>query len=121
MTEPLSTASQNEGTIRFASYADWSALSLKATASPRLFLQPGAAGKGQDPELTLRNWGADKQWPAKQRQQALAAIEPTRQATSDWLQRERGFSAVDARQASREIVRQWLNLRLDFIGGPSEL
>lgn len=121
LTEPLSTASQNEGTIRFASYADWSALSLKATASPRLFLQPGAAGKGQDPELTLRNWGADKQWPAKQRQQALAAIEPTRQATSDWLQRERGFSAVDARQASREIVRQWLNLRLDFIGGPSEL
>lgn len=121
LSEPLSTASQNEGTIRFASYADWSALSLKATASPRLFLQPGAAGKGQDPELTLRNWGADKQWPTKQRQQALAAIEPARQATSDWLQRERGFSVVDARQASREMVRQWLNVRLDFIGGPSEL
>ncbi|MGH8392015.1 MAG: lysozyme inhibitor LprI family protein, partial [Pseudomonas sp.] len=74
----------------------------------------------QDPESALRNWGADKQWPARQRQQALAAIEPARQATSDWLQRERGFSAADARQAAREIVRQWMNLRLDFIGGPSE-
>lgn len=121
LSEPLSTAGQNEGTIRFASYADWSALSLKATASPRLFLQPATAGQNQDPELTLRDWGVDKQWPARQRQQTLAAVEPARQVTSEWLQRERGFSAADARQAAREIVRQWLNLRLDFIGGPSEL
>ncbi len=46
----------------------------------------------------------------------MAAVEPARQATSAWLQRERGLSANEAQQAAREIVRQWLSDRLDFIG-----
>ncbi|WP_273826163.1 lysozyme inhibitor LprI family protein [Pseudomonas asplenii] len=115
----LAAASENSGTIRFASYAGWSLMALRATVSPRDFLK-AADQQGTDPEQVIRDWSDDKSWPTKQRQQALAAIEPARQATSAWLQRERGLSASEARQAAREIVRQWLGDRLDFVGENSE-
>lgn len=110
----IAKASGNTGTIRFASYAEWSVLGLRATVSPRDFLtqvQPV-----QDPEAAIRSWTDDALWPKKSRQQVLAAIEPARQVTAAWLQRERGLSADDARVAAREIVRQWLDQRLGFIG-----
>ncbi len=112
--EALSAASGSAGTIRFASYADWHLMALRATASPRDFLKAPAA-QADDLEQTMRDWTDDKSWPKKQRQQALAAVEPARQATSTWLQHERGLSAGEAQQAAREIVRQWVKQRLDFI------
>lgn len=110
----LAAASENTGTIRFASYASWRSMALQATVSPRDFLAP-ADQQSADPEQVIRDWTDDKSWPKQQRQQALAAVEPARQATRDWLQRERGLSDNEARQAARGIVRQWLNDRLDFI------
>lgn len=110
----IAKASGNTGTIRFASYAEWSVLGLRATVSPRDFLSPAAPA--QDPEAGIRSWTDDALWPKKSRQQALAAIEPARQVTAAWLQRERGLSADDAREAAKEIVRQWLDQRLGFIG-----
>ena len=112
--EALSAASGNAGTIRFASYTDWHLMALRATVSPRDFLKAPAA-KADDPEQSVRDWTDDKSWPKKQRQQALAAVEPARQATSTWLQHERGLSTSEAQQAAREIVRQWMSQRLDFI------
>ncbi|WP_026145272.1 lysozyme inhibitor LprI family protein [Pseudomonas asplenii] len=115
----VAAASENSGTIRFASYAGWRLMALQATVSPRDFLK--AADKQEaDPEQVIRDWTDDKAWPKKQRQQALAAIEPARQATRAWLQRERGLSASEAQQAAQAIVRQWLNDRLDFVGENSE-
>jgi len=110
----ISTASGNTGTIRFASYAAWNVLGLRATVSPRDFLTPAAPA--QDPAAAISSWTDDALWPKKSRQQALAAIEPARQVTATWLQRARGLSADDAPRAAREIVRQWLDQRLDFIG-----
>lgn len=115
----LAAASENSGTIRFASYAGWRLMVLEATVSPRDFLTP-ADKQAADPEQVIRDWTDDKSWPKKQRQQALAAVEPARQATSTWLQHERGLSASEAQQAAREIVRQWLNDRLDFISENNE-
>ncbi|NWB99558.1 DUF1311 domain-containing protein [Pseudomonas gingeri] len=112
--EALSKASGNAGTIRFASYADWHLMALRATTSPRDFLKAPVAQAG-DPEQAVSHWTDDKAWPEKQRQLAMAAVEPARQVTSTWLQRERGLSATEAQQAAREIVRQWISQRLDFI------
>ncbi|NVZ69293.1 lysozyme inhibitor LprI family protein [Pseudomonas costantinii] len=110
----ISIASGNTGTIRFASYADWNVLSLRATVSPRDFLK--AQEQAEDPEPAIRSWNDEALWPKTARQQALAAIDPARQVTAAWLQRERGLSVDDAQVAAREIVRQWLAKRLDFIG-----
>ncbi|QXI31006.1 lysozyme inhibitor LprI family protein [Pseudomonas vanderleydeniana] len=115
----LEAASENSGTIRFASYAGWRLMLLEATVAPRDFLT-AADKQAADPEQVIRDWTDDKTWPQKQRQQVLAAVEPARRATSTWLQRARGLSAGEAQQAAREIVRQWLNDRLDFIGENNE-
>jgi len=112
--DALSAASGNAGTIRFASYADWRLTALRATTSPRDFLKAPAA-QADDFEQIARDWTDDKSWSKKQRQQALAAVEPARQVTSTWLQHERGLSVGEAQQAAREIVRQWMKQRLDFI------
>jgi len=111
----VEASSGNSGTIRFASYAGWQLMALRATVSPRDFLKV-AQEQSEDPEQVIRDWTDDTSWPKQERQQALAAVEPARQATSAWLQRERGLSVNEAQQAAREIVRQWLSDRLDFIG-----
>ncbi|MET1080487.1 MAG: lysozyme inhibitor LprI family protein [Pseudomonas sp.] len=112
--EAVSAASENSGTVRFASYADWNLLALRATSSPRAFLKAPAA-PAQALEQIVRDWNDETSWPTTLRQQALAALEPARQVTSTWLQHEHGFSADEAQQAAAEIVRQWLSQRLDFI------
>ncbi|MFL1493627.1 lysozyme inhibitor LprI family protein [Pseudomonas antarctica] len=113
----IAKASGNSGTIRFWSYADWRRLALRATVSPRDFLKPVAGA--EDPEPAIRSWDDEKRWSNEQRTLALAAVEPARQVTAAWLQRERGFSADEGQVAAREIVRQWLEKRLAFIGESS--
>lgn len=116
LTAPESAVSANAGTIRFASFAAWRILALRATLSPQSFLKPGQSPEqNDDPAQRIRDWTDEKNWPATQRQLTLAAIEPAQQATSQWLQLERGFSAADAPVAAQNIVRQWLNQHLDYL------
>ncbi|WP_431223858.1 lysozyme inhibitor LprI family protein [Serratia sp. L9] len=116
--EPVITAaSENAGTIRFASYADWSMFRLHATVSPEDYLKPDQNPRSaSDPEQLIRSWSDDNFWPKAQREQLLAAIEPARLATLGWLQTEKHFSASDAAKASNALVKQWLRDRMDFIG-----
>ncbi len=123
--EPMiAKASENAGTIRFASYADWSMFKLHATVSPEDFLKPDQRTQtADDPEQQIRSWSDDSEWPKAQREQLLAAIEPARLATMGWLQTEKHFSASDAAKAANTIVKIWLNDRMDFIGemsGPED-
>lgn len=113
-TPMINLASDNSGTIRFASYADWSMFKLRATVSPEDFLKPVAAER--NPEQQIRDWPDDKLWPKPQREQLLAAIEPARLATIAWLQTEKHFPANDAVKAANAIVTEWLSSRMDFIG-----
>lgn len=116
LTAPESAVSANAGTIRFASFAAWRILALRATLSPQSFLKSEQnAEQNDDPAQRIRDWTDEKVWPATQRQLTLAAIEPAEQATSQWLQLERGFSAANAETAAQNIVRQWLNQHLDYI------
>jgi hypothetical protein len=125
LIEPMiGKASENSGTIRFASYADWAMFRLRATVSPEDFLKPSqntpATG---DPAQIIRSWSDDKVWPKEQREQLLVAIEPARLATMGWLQTEKHFSASDAAKAADAIVNTWLSDRMDFIGemsGPED-
>ncbi|CAI1572618.1 TPA: lysozyme inhibitor LprI family protein [Serratia fonticola] len=125
LIEPMiGKASENSGTIRFASYADWAMFRLRATVSPEDFLKPSqntpATG---DPAQIIRSWSDDKVWPKEQREQVLVAIEPARLATMGWLQTEKHFSASDAAKAADAIVNTWLSDRMDFIGemsGPED-
>lgn len=116
LTAPESAVSANAGTIRFASFAAWRILALRATLSPQSFLKSEQdTEQNGDPAQRIRDWTDEKNWPATQRQLTLAAIEPARQATSQWLQLERGFSAADASVAAQNIVQQWLNQHLDYL------
>ena len=53
--------------------------------------------------------------PAAERAATLAAIEPARRSTADWLRTERGFSIDDAAKAARGIVQAWLHERAGFV------
>lgn len=110
----MDVAHQGAGTIRFASYADWAILKLRATASPTEFLKPIPNQSQDDPEKTLREWDA-KSWPTEQREQVLAAIDPVRKTTMKWLQTEKHFTEADASKAANAIVRDWLNGQLNFL------
>lgn len=121
LTAPESAVSANAGTIRFASFAAWRILALRATLSPQSFLKPDQnAEDNDDPAQRIRDWTDEKNWPATQRQLTLASIEPVQQATAQWLQLERGFSAADATVAAQNIVRQWLNQHLDYLAENSD-
>lgn len=112
----LNAANAQAGTIRYASYASWAMLALHATVSPRDFLKPIPRDeKPQDPVQQIRNWTGDKHWPEAQREQILAAIEPARRATAEWLRKERGLSADDAAKAGDGIVQEWLVERMYFV------
>ncbi|WP_411755559.1 lysozyme inhibitor LprI family protein [Serratia sp. (in: enterobacteria)] len=118
LIEPMiGKASENSGTIRFASYADWAMFRLHATVSPEDFLKPSQRTPAtDDPAQLIRSWSDDKVWPQAQREQLLVAIEPARLATMGWLQTEKHFSASDAAKAADAIVNTWLRDRIDFIG-----
>lgn len=125
LIEPIiGKASENAGTIRFASYADWQTFRLRATVSPEDFLKSTPNTPATDnPELLIRSWSDDSVWPKEQREQLLVAIEPARLATMSWLQTEKHFSASDAAKAADAIVKTWLSDRMDFIGemsGPED-
>jgi uncharacterized protein len=125
LIEPMiGKASENAGTIRFASYADWAMFRLRATVSPEDFLKPDPnTPASEEPEELIRSWSDDGVWPKEQREQLLAAIEPARLATMGWLQTEKHFTASDAAKAADAIVKTWLSDRMDFIGemsGPED-
>lgn len=125
LIEPMvGKASENSGTIRFASYADWAMFRLRATVSPEDFLKPSQNTPAtDDPEQLIRNWSDENVWPKAQRDELLAAIEPARLATMGWLQTEKHFSASDAAKISDALVKTWLGDRMDFIGemsGPED-
>ena len=115
MDPALTRANQGAGTIRYASYAGWAILDLRATATPRDFLKPLGKEEAGDAEKTLMGHYEDKQWPTGERTEVIAAIGPARQATAKWLAAQRGFSAADADKAARNIVQAWVAERTSFI------
>lgn len=111
----------NAGTMRYASFAAWRILELRATTTPRDFLT--ATGDDADepaPTLRIREWSDEKHWPGTQRQQAIAAIAPAKAATARWLELERAFTADDAKTAADRIVRAWLDQHLDYLAENSD-
>ena len=98
-----------------SSDAGWHRLALRATTSPRDVLK-ALAPQASASEQGVDAWNDDQAWPKNQRQQALTAIEPARQATSRGLPHARGLSVGEALQVTAEIVGQWLSQRLGFIG-----
>ncbi|ALB63749.1 FIG00553478: hypothetical protein [Cronobacter condimenti 1330] len=117
-SEALSKASDGAGTIQYASYADWEMFELHVTVKPEDFLNaPKQGKKGPDSVQEIREWKDEAVWPKAQREKALAAIEPAREATQAWLQNDRGWTADNARKGADNIVRQWLDDRVIFIDG----
>jgi uncharacterized protein len=115
MESALMRANKGAGTIRYASYVDWSVLDLRATTTPRDFLKPLAKAEAGDAEKELMGQYEDKQWPSNERAEVVAAMGPARQATARWLVAQRGFSAADADKAARNIVQAWVVERTSFI------
>ncbi|QUG75311.1 DUF1311 domain-containing protein [Erwinia sp. E602] len=123
---PERAVSSGAGTIRFASFAAWRVLALRATLTPKDFLQTDrpvptedAAPQG-DGAQRIKDWTDERVWPATQRQQAIAAIDPAVAATVKWLQQERGFSEAEAQTAGKNIVQQWLAEHLDYLSDNSD-
>lgn len=105
---------ESTGTIRFSYFAGWREMELRATVSPRDYLKPSKE-RATDVEQDIRNWSDVKTWPAEERTATLAAVEPARRATAEWLKAQRGFSDADAAKAGREIVQAWLRGRVGFV------
>lgn len=125
LIEPMiGKASENAGTIRFASYAGWSMFKLHATVSPEDFLKTSQqTPDAQELQAQIRAWSDAKIFPKEQCDRLLAALEPARLATMGWLQTEKHFTASDAAKAADVIVNTWLSDRMDFIGemsGPED-
>lgn len=123
---PERAVSSGAGTIRFASFAAWRILALRATLTPKDFLQtvtPAVtedAAQQDDGAQRIKDWTDERVWPATQRQQAIAAIAPAEAATAKWLTQERGFSDAEAQTAAKNIVQQWLAGHLDYISDNSD-
>jgi uncharacterized protein len=115
MEPALTRANKNSGTIRYASYADWAVLDLRATTTPRDFLKPLPKAEAGNAEKDLMDQYKDKQWPSSERAEVVAAMGPARQITASWLVTQRGFSAADADKAARNIVQGWVGGRVGFI------
>ncbi|ELY4124520.1 DUF1311 domain-containing protein [Cronobacter sakazakii] len=117
-SDALSKASEGAGTIQHASYADWRIFELHVTVKPEDYLNPSEpAQKTRDSEKEIREWKDEAAWPKAQREKVLAALEPARQATAQWLQNDRGFTPENARKAAENIVREWVDDRVTFIDG----
>nr|WKF55895.1 Lipoprotein LprI [Paraburkholderia busanensis] len=111
--QPLMEAIGSQGgTIRFASYASFSVLELRATLSPRDFLKAAMRKNAQDSTGDLRAWRDSKDWPDAQRQAALKVLPDVQTTTAKWLREQRGLSEQDAQQAARAIVFSWINERM---------
>ena len=115
MEPALMRANKNSGTIRYASYAGWAILDLRATTTPRDFLKPLPKAEAGDAEKELMGQYKDKQWPSGERAEVVAAMDPARQVTAAWLVTQRGFSAAEADKAARNIVQGWVGGRVGFI------
>ncbi|EKY3196496.1 lysozyme inhibitor LprI family protein [Cronobacter turicensis] len=117
-SDALSKASDGAGTIQFSSYADWRMFELHVSVKPEDYLKPAEPGKKpRESENEIREWKDDAAWPKAQREKALAALEPARKATAEWLQKDRGWTAENARNGADNIVRDWLDDRVIFIDG----
>ncbi|CAG9238915.1 LprI domain-containing protein [Paraburkholderia tropica] len=108
------------GTIRYASYASFAVLRLRATLSPRDFLKPALRKDANDPSNELRRWTDNKDWPNAQRQAALKALPDALAATAQWLHTQRGLTEQEAQQAARAIVFGWVNGWIGLAGDSLE-
>ncbi|WP_435012321.1 lysozyme inhibitor LprI family protein [Xanthomonas arboricola] len=70
---------------------------------------------GEDPDKAIAAWtGEDSDWPAAQRKAVRALLPKVRADTAAWLVREKRLPAKQAEQAAAAIVAAWVNARLDF-------
>lgn len=117
-SDVLAKVSQDAGTIQYASYADWRIFDLHVTVAPEDYLtMTKKPGKNESPVAEIQNWKDEKIWPKAQRERALAAIEPARKATAEWLQNDLGWTAENGLKGADNIVNQWLADRMMFIDG----
>ncbi|PPV07352.1 hypothetical protein XBLMG947_1367 [Xanthomonas bromi] len=114
----IEALSKDAGTIRYASYAEWRIIALRAAVSPALYLQPELRKRyGKDPDQAIAAWsGEDREWPAAQRKAMRALLPKVRAETSTWLVREKRMPAKQADQVAAAIVAAWVNARLDVAG-----
>ncbi|NJB80241.1 lysozyme inhibitor LprI family protein [Xanthomonas arboricola] len=112
----IEALSKDAGTIRYASYAEWKIIALRASVSPLLYLTPESRKRyGEDPDKAIAAWtGEDSDWPAAQRKAVRALLPKVRADTAAWLVREKRLPAKQAEQAAAAIVAAWVNARLDF-------
>ncbi|GAE55080.1 hypothetical protein XPR_1715 [Xanthomonas arboricola pv. pruni MAFF 301420] len=112
----IEALSKDAGTIRYASYAEWKIIALRASVSPLLYLTPALRKRyGEDPDKAIAAWtGEDSDWPAAQRKAVRALLPKVRADTAAWLVREKRQPAKQAEQAAAAIVAAWVNARLDF-------
>ncbi|MBB6574858.1 MULTISPECIES: lysozyme inhibitor LprI family protein [Xanthomonas] len=112
----IEALSKDAGTIRYASYAEWKIIALRASVSPVLYLTPALRKRyGEDPDKAIAAWtGEDSDWPAAQRKAVRALLPKVRADTAAWLVREKRLPAKQAEQAAAAIVAAWVNARLDF-------
>ncbi|PPT94631.1 lysozyme inhibitor LprI family protein [Xanthomonas arboricola] len=112
----IETLSKDAGTIRYASYAEWKIIALRASVSPLLYLTPALRKRyGEDPDKAIAAWtGEDSDWPAAQRKAVRGLLPKVRADTAAWLVREKRLPAKQAEQAAATIVAAWVNARLDF-------
>ncbi|MFO3706272.1 lysozyme inhibitor LprI family protein [Xanthomonas codiaei] len=114
----IEALSKDAGTIRYASYAEWSVIALRASVSPLLYLQPALRKRyGDDPDKAIAAWsGEDSEWPAADRKAVRALLPKVRADTAAWLVREKRLPEKQAQQAAAAIVAAWVNARLNFAG-----
>ncbi|BBJ95342.1 lysozyme inhibitor LprI family protein [Xanthomonas campestris] len=112
----IESISKDAGTIRYASYAEWEVIALRASVSPLLYLQPALRKRySGDPDQALAAWTGDASaWPADDRKAARALLPKVRADTAAWLVREKHLPAAQAQQVAAAIVTAWVDARLDF-------
>lgn len=117
-SDVLAKVSQDAGTIQYSSYAEWRIFDLHVTVAPEDYLTvTNHSDKDRDPIAEIQTWKEDNIWPKAQRDKALAAIEPAKKATAEWLQNDKGWTADNARKGAENMVRLWLDDRIMFIDG----
>ncbi|MCD0247747.1 DUF1311 domain-containing protein [Xanthomonas melonis] len=107
---------KDAGTIRYASYAEWGVIALRASVSPLLYLQPALRKRyGDDPDKAVAAWsGDDSDWPAADRKAVRALLPKVRADTAAWLVREKRLPEKQAQEAAAAIVAAWVDARLNF-------
>lgn len=112
----------NAGTIRFATFADWRVIELRATMSPLLYLQPELRKRySGDAVSAIEGWSGegagdedrDIEWPDSQRKRALALLPQARQVTARWLQDHKRLAPAQASQVAAAIVDVWVVAHLE--------